>query len=587
MGKKLISWAGKYWSFVIIALFLCCVIVFLAGHGERILIESNDNADSNIAYYKAYRDALLNGEIDDNYTSPILGGDESTRRLFDKGTLSPIRAVYTIFPTFAAYIVCYFLRIILGVVGWLLLSRICFDKARYLRMQNFTAMLGFVYGLLPVWPMSFCTSFLPFMLAAGVFAYKKNKAWAGLTAALYPFLGNSLALYGVFVLGYLLLFLIIDTLWKKRLNKGLISAFLALLIIYFVKENSMIQYVSSGSSIRTGFTSQEIPAFDLKALIRSTWEILRSGHYHSGTNQRFFAFPLCLAYFVLHNVLMIIKRRKLKVFLTDPFNICFCWFILNGVIYSCTSDAAIMNCVYRIVPMLRGISLTRALWFNPLALYLSVFFIIDDIVSSEIRIIPQLALLILLLSVIAVNEPSLKVSMYNDTQRNLSEALFPSGQTFFKTWKQIYSEELFAQIKEEIGYTGEWSAAYGLQPSVLTYNGIRTLDGYDSGYSAEYKEQFAKLIRPYLETGKNYVDYYNNGGIRAYLFSDDIGFEPENLTKKESAPLYMDGDVFREMGGVYVFSVVEITNSDELGLTLLGTWTHPESLYHMHVYKAD
>ena len=54
-------------------------------------------------------------------------------------------------------------------------------------------------------------------------------------------------------------------------------------------------------------------------------------------------------------------------------------------------------------------------------------------------------------------------------------------------------------MKEDIGYEGEWSAAYGLHPAVLEYNGIATLDGYLGFYPQSYKEDFRRIIAPALE----------------------------------------------------------------------------------------
>ena len=62
------------------------------------------------------------------------------------------------------------------------------------------------------------------------------------------------------------------------------------------------------------------------------------------------------------------------------------------------------------------------------------------------------------------------------------------------SYGEFYSEELFAKAKEDIGYNGEWSAAYGFHPAILEYNGISTLDGYLGFYSQDYKDRFRKVI---------------------------------------------------------------------------------------------
>lgn len=58
------------------------------------------------------------------------------------------------------------------------------------------------------------------------------------------------------------------------------------------------------------------------------------------------------------------------------------------------------------------------------------------------------------------------------------------------SYREYFSTELFDKIKEEIGYEGEKAVAYGLDPGVLAYNGISTLDGVLSYYPLSYKEAF-------------------------------------------------------------------------------------------------
>ena len=142
-------------------------------------------------------------------------------------------------------------------------------------------------------------------------------------------------------------------------------------------------------------------------------------------------------------------------------------------------------------------------------------------------------------------------------------------------------------IKEKIGYEGEWAAAYGMHPAVLQYNGIATLDGYLGLYSEEYKQQFGKLIAPALEESEEFYHTFWNSGIRAYLFSGagENTYQPLKQLTISDTKLYIDGDVFREMNGTYLFSRIEISNADELGLELSGEYTHETSPYVIYVYK--
>jgi len=50
--------------------------------------------------------------------------------------------------------------------------------------------------------------------------------------------------------------------------------------------------------------------------------------------------------------------------------------------------------------------------------------------------------------------------------------------------------------------------------------------------------------------------------------------------------LYIDGDMFRSLGGKYLFSRIKISNEKELGFTLKGTYTQEESPYTIYVYET-
>lgn len=67
------------------------------------------------------------------------------------------------------------------------------------------------------------------------------------------------------------------------------------------------------------------------------------------------------------------------------------------------------------------------------------------------------------------------------------------------TYREFYSTDLFEKAKEDIGYCGQWSVAYGFYPAILEYNDIATLDGYLGFYSQNYKEEFRKMIAPALD----------------------------------------------------------------------------------------
>ena len=123
-------------------------------------------------------------------------------------------------------------------------------------------------------------------------------------------------------------------------------------------------------------------------------------------------------------------------------------------------------------------------------------------------------------------------------------------------YEQFYAVELFERIKEDIGYDGEWSVAYGLHPAVLEYNDIATLDGYLGFYSQQYKEDFRKIIAPALKRVEASRIYYDDWGARVYLYSgtDDSVVSSAKTVYATDSTLYIDTEAFKDLGGTYIFS---------------------------------
>lgn len=584
------QWLKTYWGFAVITCLFFIILIFIGIKKENIYVNANDTLDSNIAYYKVYRDAWLNHELGEDFVPPLLGGDAGVERLFERSLLSSgmTSLVYLVFPPYTAYVVMFFIRMFLGISGWLLLTRALFNHIDFKVCINYFAFIGFAYGILPVWPMGIGITLLPFVLAICILAYQKNTFISGLPIILYPTLGGaSLALYGVFILIYLAVFVLADTALHRKINKGTLSCLCLLMITYALLEHQMIYTVISGHTIRTAAGAASNVNFHFFEWFADFMIGLLIGQYHSGTNQLFFAFPCCMLWFIGYNIYAFKKKRNFREIILTPYNICFFLLVINAVLYACAESGAVMQLLYKIVPFLKGLNFSRFLFLNPVILYICFTLIVFHLVKRNHRTWGKILIAALSASVILGSYRWLVI--YNDIGTNIYRTVNPMSEhpvTAVLTWKEIYSEDLFDRIKKDIDYQKEWSVAYGFVPAILNYNGIRTLDGYDSGYTPDYKESFARLIRPYLDSGGEYAKYFETSGIRAYVFNDDLGYLPQHFCRSTSeVTMLMDMDVFREMDGVYVFSVAHIANSGELGLTLIGDYTDESSPYRMSVYK--
>lgn len=173
---------------------------------------------------------------------------------------------------------------------------------------------------------------------------------------------------------------------------------------------------------------------------------------------------------------------------------------------------------------------------------------------------------------------------YNDVPNTLIHDILNYGDDWSICMKEFFSEELFEEIKSDIDYQNERVVAYGYHPSVLTYNGFNTLDGYVSVHSMEYQLEFREVIAPALDRYEKYANYYDGWGGRMYLYGE-LSFEPTREKNVPPTPLYINTDALKKLDGKYILSRARISNAEELGLTLVKDYDREDSLYHIFLYE--
>lgn len=81
------------------------------------------------------------------------------------------------------------------------------------------------------------------------------------------------------------------------------------------------------------------------------------------------------------------------------------------------------------------------------------------------------------------------------------------------------------------------------------------------------------------------LDVYYDLDKENSIFSNEISYEPVREMEQTEAHMYINPDVFRAMGGMYVFSRVGIINAMELGLNQVGVYQNEELPYMIYVYR--
>lgn len=578
--RKWFIWLSAYWFlFPVVGFFALAAGVFF-GYGERCYIAVHDNMDLFLAQFQMLKntDSFFKHGVD----VPFLGG---VSRDYLPSELSLYSVLYMVFPTYAAYAAGILLKILIGMFSFRLLAGELYPE-KYMQYRPLIYMTGFAYGILWFFPaFGFAFASVPLCVYLLVKVYRKQGKWWYAALFAYP-LVSYFSYHGIFILGYLAIAVVWLSVRDRKPAWTLMAGFAALALGYVVCEYRLFgqMLLSDEVTIRSSIVNANLTFPEIVKEIGTVW---REGIFHADSVHGKVALPVCVLYFLVHNGMYLWKRKAREIF-RDRFNFIMLFILFNSVIYGLYDFEPLRSLVETLIPPLEGWQFNRTIFFNPFLWYAALFVVLAKLYDAGVwqtwlaNVVVCLAVLVIILT----------PNRYNDlyqTCRNRAYEYFHGTEVDEFCYSQFYAQELFDRAKEEIGYSGEWAAAYGFHPAVLEYNGISTLDGYLGFYPQEYKEEFRKVIAPALERVEATRIYYDDWGARAYLYSGtDVSIV--NATKTVYATdydIYIDTQAFKALGGKYIFSRLELTNAQEAGLTLLASCRAKDGSCEVYVYKTQ
>lgn len=579
--KKIAKKIFDCWYIVVIAALLMAEAAVFLGFGEKSYITIHDNLDLFIPHLKMMQ--LTDSFFSHDVTLPILGG--ITRDHFGS-EFYLYNLLYVFLPDYAAYIAGYFLSIAISMGSIVLLAREFVPD--YRTYKPFIWLFGLIYGILPVFPVygiAFASIPLVIFLVHRIYSGKGLRYYVFLF--LYPVV-SYFSYFGFFILGYLVLYTVIDWIRCKKLSLRLLASIPVLFAGYALLEYRLF-YSMLFSDTVTIRSTMAMGDLSLAEVVHTAFDGFVNSIFHAGDAHRVVVLPVALVFLVIQNMIYLRKDRSRIV--SDPANLVFLFILFNCCIYGIYYFKPMRDIIFRLIPPLQGFQYHRTIFFNPFLWYLLLFIIVKRLYDSGVRILRGASYAVPLAALSAVVlTPANYNDFYNTCYYN-AYALVRHQPVDMLNYEEFYSKDLFSAIKEDLNYNGEYSAAYGFHPAVLTYNGISTLDGYLGMYAQEYKEAFREIIAPALEKSSYYKNYYDTWGARAYIFPgfDSSSYLPSRSLTLPDDRLYIDTEAFKGLNGVYLFSRFEISNADELSLELMGgsPYVQEDSPYHIYVYRAE
>ena len=577
--QKWFLWLTRYWFFFPIAGFLLLEGGVFFYYGEKSYIAVHDNMDLFLAQFQMLKNtsSFWKHGVD----VPFLGGISRDNL---PSELSLYTFLYMIFPTFTAYVLGLLFKVVIAIVSFRLLAKQLYPK-QYLTYRPLIYMTGFVYGILNVFP-AFGFAFASMPLAAYLLIriYREPSKKLYLLLFLYP-LVSYFSYVGIFILGYLFIAVIWLSVRDKKPAYSMIAALFVLALGYVVCEYRLFgqMLLSDEVTIRSTLVNPSLSPAQIGSEILT---VFKEGIFHADGVHTKIVLPICIIYFLAHNVWYLWKKQA-KNILHDAFNFVMLFLVFNALIYGLYDCEPVRTLVETLLPPLKGWQFNRTIWFNPFLWYCALFLLLKQLYDKGV-IWTWAANGIICIAVLAV---ILTPTRYNDlyyTCYYRAYEYFHGTEVDELDYEQFYAVDLFEKIKEDIGYQGEWTAAYGFHPAILEYNGIATLDGYLGFYSQRYKEDFRKIIAPALDRMEETRIYYDDWGARVYLYSGtDLSIVSATKTVYATDyDIYIDEESFRNLGGTYIFSRWELTNADEAGLRMLDSYPLDDVVYTIYVYES-
>lgn len=575
--QGVLVWLTRYWFWFPIVgclLFMACVFF---GYGEHSYIAVHDNMDLFLAQYQMLKNTGLfwkSGQV------PFLGGISRDNL---PAAFSLYSLLYWIFPTYIAYVLGLLCKVLLGMCSFRLLAKELYPE-KYKCCRPAVYMVGFTYGMIWFFPaFGFAFASIPLCVYLLIRIYRKPTVLLYVGLFCYPLI-SYFSYHGIFILGYLVLAIIWLWIRDRKFPVPLAGALLVLSGGYVLCEYRLFMQMllNDEVTIRSSIVNASLTLPEVGAEIADIW---KNGMFHADGVQKKFVLPICVAYFVGNNIYYIVKKRAAEI-VRDPFNFVMLFLVFNSLIYGLYDFEPVRGLVETLLPPLEGWQFNRTVFFNPFLWYAAFLLIILRFYDKNMIIMWISNILLCVAALIVIVTPT----RYNDLFTTCYNRFYEYNhgeETDAYDYEQFYAVELFDRIKEDIGYDGEWSVAYGLHPAVLEYNGIATLDGYLGFYSQEYKERFRKVIAPALERVEASRIYYDEWGARVYLYSgenDSIVTSGKYINTADDV-LYIDPEAFKELGGTYIFSRIQFSNAEELGLELRGTYTAQDGSSTVYVYR--
>ncbi len=488
--------------------------------------------------------------------------------------ISMMMVLVTFFGTYWGYVVNYLLVHLVGFAAMYLFLRTHIFKDE--SNKSHAIYISLIFSLIPAYtPFGLSVMSQPTLIHIFVLALKRQaKYYHYILLALFP-LYSSIVWMGIPLLMFVGLFWIYIAIKKRSLFPQYLMGAAILSLSYALVNYNIFQLMFSPPD---GFVSHR-KAYNLYMLygpefgtaVADFMHQFFTLHYHVGT---MLTLPILLLGFIVY--------KKGDTIIRNTF-----WVILGIVVF----QAFYSYFEYSIgdkIGFVKSFRLNRlnillpVLWMSGFALVIKKMQEIDFLK----KLIPVSIICMILTTTIGNDE------ILNNYRRIV-------GIYHLPTFKEYMAPDQFAEVKKFIGEDPKnfRVASIGMNPAILQYNGFYTLDGLQSVYDLNYKNNFRKIFSGELEKNEEIKEYFDGWGNRCYIYSSKLGIDwdafmiSKRITqhKREihtSIPLQLNSEAFNDLGGKYLISVIEIESPETSGFKLKKDFGKNDLFWHLYLYQV-
>ena len=429
----------------------------------------------------------------------------------------------------------------------------------YLFLKKYIVVPDKSYGLVPVYVGSLYFALLPFWSGAGLtvailplvtyallnIKNRQDHLWEWIFLALLPLYSSFIFLYMFYII-LAGIYLLWDTIRHKRLNIRFFAALILMGVSFLISEYRLVLamffehgFVSHRTEFQIFFNEKLLDTY------RKAHQFFISGHLsHLSGLQYHYLLP----FIIFSMIVSLIKRRlsggeSLILWLQFATSLWVgLWNILLTQIYTLGLLTLLSIIVYAFSPKGKTVAALMILQillalFSSIQIYenasslAELFPILKELNIIRIAFIQPFLWAIMLgyatmilFKTLRYTEIGIVLFMLLQIVLSIQESFYQSTpKKEYASFESYYAPKLFAALKQQIPeplHTVHF-VSYGLEPAVLLYNGLYTVDGYSVNYPLSYKHRFRKVIADFLDRSESNATrkLYDDWGGKVYILT--------------------------------------------------------------------